>query len=57
LEAYEDYSALKASDLKMRIEEMLRIKGETNFSGNKLYWHCIFEIPLFVLAILTIIFF
>lgn len=27
LEAYEDFSALKASDLKMRIQEMLRIKG------------------------------
>lgn len=30
LEAYEDYSALKASDLKMRIQEMLRIKGSVS---------------------------
>lgn len=27
LEAFEDFSTLKASDLKLRIEEMLRIKG------------------------------
>lgn len=30
LEAYEDFSALKASDLKMRIQEMLRIKGSVS---------------------------
>lgn len=30
LEAYEDYSSLKASDLKMRIQEMLRIKGSVS---------------------------
>ncbi|XP_067014506.2 exostosin-3 isoform X3 [Anabrus simplex] len=30
LEAFEDFSTLKASDLKLRIEEMLRIKGSVS---------------------------
>ncbi|RZF46928.1 hypothetical protein LSTR_LSTR013240 [Laodelphax striatellus] len=30
LETYEDFSAMKASDLRMRIEEMLRIKGSVS---------------------------
>ncbi|CAG2061396.1 unnamed protein product, partial [Timema podura] len=30
LEAFEDFSTLRASDLKLRIEEMLRIKGSVS---------------------------
>lgn len=30
LEALEDFSTLRASDLKMRIEELLRIKGSVS---------------------------
>lgn len=41
LDAYEDFSSLRASDLKLRIEEMLRIKVNTEFitnmSGSRIY--------------------
>lgn len=30
LDAYEDFSSMKASDLKLRIEEMMRIKVGAN---------------------------
>lgn len=33
LEIFEDFSVLRASDLKIRIEEMLRIKGKFKLEG------------------------
>ena len=38
MQAYEDFSSMRASDLKMRIEEMLRIKVNVNITMNSIFW-------------------